>query len=547
MPSKSKWFCLAASTVVLSAACTGVITDPGSKPEESSAPLDCSSKAVKPGKAPLRRLTHRELDNTIRDLLGDESRPGSSFTPDAQSLGFDNMAETQAVSPLLAEQYEKAAIEISTHAVEDLEGLLGCDPDTDASCVHDFVTTFGKRAFRRPLTTPEVERHVGFYAQMQSEYGTSDGVRLLLQAILLSPNFLYRLELTPSAKAGAIRLSAYEVATRLSYFLWGSLPDEELFAAADSGQLDSAAEVATQARRMLKDQRARDAVASFTTQWLSLARLDSTEKDAELFPDFTTAIPPLLRQQTLRFFDWVLFEGDGRWSTLLGSKTSFMNAELSAFYGISNDSLGSELEKVELGDEYSGFLTHAGLLSVLAHENQTSLVERGKFVREMLLCDDLPAPPPNLVVVPPDPDPNATTRERFAEHVADPACALCHDKMDPIGFSFEHFGADGRWRAKENGLKIDATGELTGTDVDGPIDGVASLAERLSQSDEVRRCVVMTWFRYAQGRGQDETDACSIERAQKAFTSSDGDIRELIVELTQTDAFLYRTAGGTEE
>lgn len=546
MTSKPKWFCMAASAAVLTVACTGVITDPGSKPESTGATLDCNTKQVKPGKAPLRRLTHREFDNTIRDLLGDESRPGSSFTPDAQSLGFDNMADTQAVSPLLAEQYEKAAIEISTQAVTDLEGLMGCDPDTDASCVKDFVTTFGKRAFRRPLTSTEVDRHVGFYTQMQGEYGTSDGVRLLLQAILLSPSLLYRLELTQKTQAGAVRLSPYEVATRLSYFLWGSLPDDELFAAADSGQLETPADIATQARRMLKDQRARDAVASFTKQWLSLGRLDSTEKDSEMFPDFTSAIPPLLRQQTLRFFDWVLFEGDGRWSTLLTSKTSFMNSELGAFYGLSDDSLGGELEKVELGDEYSGFLTQAGLLSVLAHEDQTSLVERGKFVREMLLCDDLPAPPPNLIVVPPDPDPNATTRERFAAHVADPACAQCHDKMDPIGFSFEHFGADGRWRDKENGLAIDASGELTGTDVDGEIDGVASLAERLVQSDEVQKCVVMTWFRYAHGRGQDETDGCSIQKAQQVFKSSDGDIRELIVALTQTDAFLYRT-GGTAE
>ncbi len=545
MSSKVNWLAVTLVAAAFAAGCTGVITDPSpSGGETTKQKLDCSTKERRPGRAPVRRLTNREFDNTIRDLLGDDSRRGESFAPDAQSLGFDNMAQTQSVSPLLAEQYESAVREIATTASGDVQSLLGCDPDSDATCVRKFVTTFGKRAFRRPLEATEIDRRVSFYDQMKASYGTSDGVRLLLEAFLLSPSFLYRLELDGAvAGADVVKLSAYEVATRLSYFLWGSMPDDELFAAADAGQLETPGDVAEQARRMLQDPRARDAVASFTSQWLSLARLDSTEKDPALFPGFTAGIRPLLREQTLRFFDYVLFEGDARWETLLTSKIGFLNQELGAFYGVSQPPSGEALQKVELDEHASGFLTHAGLLSILAHENQTSLVERGKFVREMLLCDDLPSPPPDLVVVPPDPDPNATTRERFAEHVKDPSCALCHDRMDPIGFTFEHFGADGRWREKENGLPIDASGELTGTDADGKLDGVRSLAERLAQSEQVQKCVVMTWFRYAHGRGQEEADACSIESARQIFSETGGNVLELIVALTKTDAFLYRTKG----
>lgn len=542
---------LAAFALVAAAACTGVIEAPGASNGSSagsgggtkSAALNCKPGTIRPGAAPLRRLTNAEYDNTVRDLLGDTSQPGRQFTPDAQSLGFDNNADAQSVSQLLAEQYETAAQALSTKAVENVPALMGCDPVSGGEpCVRGFVESFGARAYRRPLATPEVDRLVGFYTTMRTEYGVNDGVRLMLQAMLQSPHFLYRIELGGTPAGGdAVRLSPHELATRLSYFLWATMPDDELFAAADAGQLSTQEQIATQARRMLDDPKARDSIRSFFRQWLFLDRMDSLAKDATLYPEFKPALGPLMRQETQQFVDHVMFEGDRRLHTLLRADFSFMNAELASFYGEGAAPAGSGFQKVSLDPKRrSGLLTHAGLLALHAHTNQTSLVERGKFVLEQLLCQDLPPPPQDLVVVPPDPDPNSTTRERFEAHVADPACAGCHLKTDSIGFAFEHYDAAGRWRDTENGLAIDSKGALYDTDVDGEVKDAIELAEKLASSEQVMACAVNTWFRYGHGRAQSEDDACSLEQARKVFQSSGGDLRELIVALVQTDAFLYR-------
>ncbi|HZO16485.1 MAG TPA: DUF1592 domain-containing protein, partial [Polyangiaceae bacterium] len=524
--------------LVGSAACLGTIGGGGG--DNSRTLGNCN--ASKASRSPLRRLTRLEYNHTVRDLLGDDTAPADAFVAEEQALGFDNNADALNPTQLLVEQYELAAEALSTSAVSDLNGLTGCDASAEGEdvCAERFVATVGRRAYRRSLDADEEARLVGFYAAQKAQYDHATAIRLTLKAMLLSPHFLYRVELgmpTPGVE-GATRLTAYELASRLSYLLWSTMPDDELLSAAERGELESAAQVAAQARRMLEDPRARDAIANFHRQWLELGRLDHVTKDAALFPSYGPELVALLRQETNRFIEHVLLEGDGTLHTLLRADYSFMNATLAAHYGVSG-AAGEELEMVPLdATRHSGLLTHASLLSTLAGPTETSPVRRGKFVRERFLCQTLPPPPPDVMITLPEKDPTATTRERFAQHTEDPMCASCHQLMDPIGFGFEHYDAVGVWRDQENDLPIDASGEMVG--FDASFDGVTELAELLASSEEVRSCLVTQWFRYAYGRAEVDDDTCTLEDLRTSFAASSANIRDLLVALTQTDAFLYR-------
>jgi hypothetical protein len=221
---------------------------------------------------------------------------------------------------------------------------------------------------------------------------------------------------------------------------------------------------------------------------------------------------------------------------------TFLNEPLAAFYG-SPGPVGSEFQRTTLdGVRRAGFLTQAGILAALAKPNQTSPVQRGKFVQEQLLCNDLPPPPANVEITLPEPSPTATTRERFSQHASLPTCAACHTLMDPIGLGFEHYDGSGRWRDSENGMAIDASGVVNGSDVDGPFVGAIELADRLGHSERVRACFVRQWFRFAYGRGDTPADQCTLATLTSRFAAGKANVRELLVALTESDAFLYRPA-----
>jgi len=231
---------------------------------------------------------------------------------------------------------------------------------------------------------------------------------------------------------------------------------------------------------------------------------------------------------------------------MLTASYTFVSPELAAFYGVTAPS-GPGFERVELDPaERAGLLTMGSLLTINAHSNQTSPVHRGKLVREAFLCDIMPLPPPDVMITVPTPDPDSTARERFAEHSKNPTCKACHELMDPIGFGFENYDAVGRFRALENGAAIDASGSIIQSDIDGEFDGAVELAHKLTGSNDVRDCYATQWFRYASGRGETHADKCSTTALRERFKASGGDIKELLVALTQTDAFLYRKAGGAQ-
>lgn len=542
------------------AACVGNIGDPppGKPPGEAQGPV-CDG--VQPGESPIRRMTRFEYNNTVRDLLGDNTNPADEFVAEEEALGFNNQATALGVTQLLAEQYMEASEKIAANAAKDLTKLLPCDPAAigEDACAKQFINVFGGRAYRRPISGEDLIRLDNLYLWGKSEFDFSTGIQLVIQAMLQSTRFLYRVELgLGSTHAGdvtrsdlqhmalqkaVIELDSYEIASRLSYLFWGSMPDEELFAAAAAGKLGTPEEIKAQAERMLEDPRARAAVDNFHAQWLGLHTVDTFTKDPAVYPSFDDALRPLWQAETLGFLQHVVFDGEGDVSTMFTAPYSFMNAELAAFYGVQGPS-GEAFEKVDVDPaQRSGFLTHASVLAINAKPNQSSPVHRGKFVRERLLCQILPPPPNDVVIVAPDVDPNATTREKFAQHSEDPACASCHRLMDPIGFGFEHYDGVGAWRDTDHGFPVDASGEVLGSrDADGPFDGAVELGARLADSDQVRQCVATQWFRFGYGRAEHDDDQCTMKKLQQAFADSGFNIKGLLIALTQTDAFRYRRA-----
>jgi hypothetical protein len=341
-----------------------------------------------------------------------------------------------------------------------------------------------------------------------------------------------------------VQLGPYEIASRLSYLLWSSMPDDELLAAADAGELATPEQIKAQAERMLEDGRARAAVANFHRQWLELSHLETINKDPATYPAYSEDLRPLWKSETEAFLDYVVFEdAAGDVATLFTAPYSFMNAELAAFYGVEGPE-GGAFQRVDLDPtQRAGFLTHASVLASLAKPNQSSPVHRGKFVRERLLCEILPPPPNNIEIKAPDVTPGVSTRERFSQHRDDPNCATCHVLMDPIGFGFEHYDGIGLWRDNDEGVPVDATGEIAGSrSANGTFDGAIELAHQLAESEQVRQCVVSQWFRFGYGRAEQEEDRCSMDQLQQAFAESGHNIRALLVALTQTEAFRYRRA-----
>ena len=487
----------------------------------------CVPGTLQPGPSPLRRLTPFEYDRTVHDLLGDTSGPGTAFALEASALGYDNNADAMVMSTLLASQTLDAAETLSQAA--DVLALVLCDVGQvgETGCATEFIQKFGRRAFRRPLSPAQVSSLQAVYAAARgqgSDHPT--GLRQVLEAMLLSTSFLYRVEPAQTMAGPAVAaVDAYGLASRLSYLLWASMPDATLLVAADSGHLTSAADVEREARRMLGDARARTAVSNFHRQWLMLERIEQSPKDATSFPGFASLVPDL-QQETRSFLDHAFWDSQTGMLELFTGKVTSLGAPLAQFYGAS---------------PRGGFLTQGLFLATQASATETSPVRRGKFVREQLLCDQLPSPPAAFVL-PAASGPTATMRERLAAHTQSSACSGCHQLMDPIGLGFEAYDASGHGRDTEAGRPVDAHGVvLKTTDADGPFEGALELERRLAGSGQVRRCIARQWFRFGYGRAETVADACTLEALEQSLKRSGGNFPELLVALTQTDAFLHRT------
>jgi len=521
----------------------GVPPGGGPGPGPGPTPVVCDSDDLFPGRAPLRRLTVAEYDNTVRDLFGDASQPALRLVDNERGV---LAADARIVTPLLAEQYMFAAEDVAERLVDpaELDGTLGCDRMAmgDDTCARDFIERNLVRAYRRPAEAGEVDTLYALYEAGRDDGGFDMGVQLVIEAMLQSPSFLYRVEIVPTDGEAIVRLDGYQLATRLSYFLWSTMPDDTLLAAAEAGALDTDEGVEIHVRRMLADDQAAATIQAFFARFLELDKLDGLDKDTAVFPTWTEGTEELFRRETQAFVREVVIDGDGSWVTLMTAPWSMMNADLADYYGVGGPS-GDAFERVELDPQYhAGVLTQGSVLATRARTYETSPVHRGMFIRGNVMCGIIPDVPEGLEITLPPPDPDATTRERFAAHRADPYCASCHRQLDPLGFAFEHFDAAGQFRTTENDLDIDASGELTDSDNDGTFAGGVELGTMLTESERTQSCFAERWFPQAFGRGDEGQDECALDDLLARFRDGGFDVRELIVGLALSETFIYRVA-----
>ncbi len=526
---------------------------PGDHPNGAGggSPLGACGAAPSPGRSPLRRLNRAEYISTAGDLLGlaNAEELAGSLPPDEQGGGFSNNADALVVTSLLAGGFIDVSERLAAAASADVSKLTGCAPtEEEAACASRFTASFGSRAFRRPLTNEELVRYQGMYTTLRVGSSFAEAIGVLVRAFLQSPHFLYRVEVGVPGAAGAavVPVTPFELASRLSYALWGSMPDAALFSAAETGALGAVAGIESELRRMLADSRAHASIARFNREWLGIDGVSAVSKDPALFPEavWNATLQSDLRNELETFVNDV-FWSDGSLETLLSAPYSMLNANLAQFYGVPAPA-GSGFVRVNLPPEQrAGILTSGGMLASLASNNQTSPVHRGKFVREKILCQELPAPPNDVVIKVPEPTPNTSTRQRYTEHSVNVQCAGCHALMDPIGFGFENYDPIGRYRTEDAGFPVDASGELVGSSaISGPFVGAVELAKRLATSAEARDCVATQVFRYTVGRAEQAEDACSLEGVKARFAERGYDMRELWVAVAVSDAFRFRSVTG---
>jgi hypothetical protein len=459
-----------------------------------------------------------------------ESRP--------DGFSFDTHGPSRVSSSPLAEATFRMSKDASSRV--DIPKLMACTKGVDDTCAKDFVARFGKRAFRRPLSADESRR---YESMVLAGTDRVKGARLVVRAMLGSPAFLYRTETGSPRPDGTFVLTPWETASAISYALVGSMPDDELFSAAEKGELSTVAGREKQARRLLASPRLRDTLGTFALEWLGAESIGDVEKNAALYPDDSPALRASMREEAKRFFNHVVFDGSHRASELFTANYTFVDGRLAKLYGMQAPADPSAFERRDYPDRArAGVMGQASVLATTAHSDQTSPIRRGLFVRRNLLCQDLPPPPPNAGTVPKI-DPSATTRERFAQHTANPFCATCHRHIDPVGFGFERFDPIGRLRDTEGGKPIDAKGDMSdveglGTGTHASFTDLASLGVTLGASHAAEACVAKQLYRFT--RGVKETDGCATKPYEKRFAEHGGDVRELLVDLVSSEEFTVR-------
>jgi hypothetical protein len=501
----------------------------------------------------LRRLTHSQYNNTVRDLLGDYSRPADRFPPEDFVNGFRNQFRTQGMPPLLTEAYGAAAEKLALNAFRagDVNGLVPCRPSSarDVKCRDEFVRTFGLRAFRRPLDEAEVERYTRLFNTQATKSGRFlEGARVVVEAMLQSPKFLFHVE---GGSDGRFR--DYALASRLSYFLWDTMPDQRLFDAAATGELRTAGGLERVARSMLEQPLAKQAVDEFFAEWLRFDRTLGSVKDRRRYPEFTPELAAMMVQET-RLLLGNLVWSDRSFMEAFTAEYSFLNSDLASVYGLPAPAGEFELVRFPASAHRAGLLGQASFLSSNAGPVETSPTARGIFIREQLLCQHVPNPPPgvNTDVPAPTPDRPLPRRQRMQAHVESPTCATCHRLMDPIGFGLENYDGIGRWREREAiefeenrrgspgrtvELPIDASGEIAGL-ANGGFTEPKQIGRLLAESRACQECIVKQVFRYAFGRLETPSDRETVRTVSATFRESGFRFKELLVALVRSPQFL---------
>lgn len=499
----------------------------------------------------LRRLTHSQYNHTVRDLLGDQTSPANQFPPEDFVNGFRNQSRAQNLSPLLIEAYSAAAERLARNTFRggDTHGLLPCKQATP-SCRARFIREFGLKAFRRPLEAAEQKR---YEALMAREKDLAAGAQLVVEAMLQTTSFLFRLDESADA-----RWKPYVTASRLSYSIWDSLPDQELLEAAARGELNSSQGVEKASRRMLDHTRARESFSEFLSQWMRFDRVLTASKDRRKFPLFTRETAVAMTEEA-RLFVGDLVWNDRPFMDLFTAGYGYVNSDLAAIYGVKAPVKEFDRVSFPAGSERAGLLGQALFLALTAKPEDSSPTARGLFVREQFLCQHVPEPPAgvNTNLPPVTEEKPQTNRDRMSEHATNPSCATCHRLIDPIGFGFERFDAVGAKREKfqlqfasmrrgESGnrrgplktvdLEIDASGYVAGLP-ESQFSSPSQLGSVLAKSVQCQECVVKQYFRYTLGRMETPADRPLIRQVLEDFRKSDFRFKELIVSLMRARGF----------
>lgn len=509
------------------------------------------------GPAPLRRMSDAQYLNALRDLFPGQAPALPPLPHDAASAGFDNAAEAQQPSDVRISRYETIANLYAKGATADgaaVATLVGCTdwsmPTRAAACSAKFIDAMGSRLFRRPLAADERERFQLHFQQWQASIDFEAAVSLTLSAMLQAPQFLYRPEPSaPDATSRVEPVEPYAMASRLSFFLWESMPDDALVAAASRGELETAEQVRGQAERMLDDTRARRVLWNFHRQWLGLDRVLGDEhlvRTPEVDPGWTAATPLAAAIESQLFVENVLF-ANGSLRDLLTSRRAWVNAEMARIYGVAAPADPAAWTEVELPpSERAGILTRVAFLAGHSHRGATSPPIRGNGVALRFFCQPPVAPPPGVDLSQPKADPAdgpRTNRMLFEARTAPASCQSCHRGLNGLGFGFERYGAGGRYEVREQGLGIDAHGRLYGTDIDRTFDGAIELSAALDESSMVHRCATQQWMRYALGRGLADEETALADAVGLNFERSGGNVRALLLDIVTSPTFRLRRVG----
>ncbi len=497
-----------------------------------------------PAQGSFKRLTDAEFRNSVRDLLGDVQM--GETEPDTFINGFAKVGSSQvAISLNGVEKYDLALEAATKQLFADAarRGMfLGCAPSgtSDSACFGAFVTRFGRLAWRRPLTDAEQQS----YAKLATSLATTladvnEALRLTTKALLLSPNFLYRLERgKPAADAKWWRFTSRELASGLAYFLTNTTPDAPLLDAADRDELSTVDGIRAQAQRLLTAPHGRESVGNFATELFRLALVAGRAKDPGLFPQYTPSLQTAIAREVPSLFQNIVFDRKASALELFTTRDTFVNADLASLYGVNSAGLtAASWQAVTLPADglRSGLLGTSAFLSLYANQKEGSPTQRGKFIRTFLMCQQIPDPPPNVSTVIEDPPPGVvlTKREKLAAHRKQATCAGCHALMDPLGLTLENFDAVGAFRPTENGLTIDAGGDFDGTPFNGPVE----LGKLLATSPKVSECLVRNLYRYATGHAELPSEEAVIVSLSDRFAAGGHDFQGLMLDLVSSDGF----------
>ncbi|MCX4244511.1 DUF1588 domain-containing protein [Paraliomyxa miuraensis] len=493
-----------------------------------------------------RRMTQAELDNTLEDLLGDLTRPARQFLSEDEHTPFDNDYRLQLVSRTYVESMEVLSIDVANRLIAtpaERDRVVGCTPTGpgDEACFRQFIEHFGRLALRRPLQSEEIDA----YATLQSFATEVDpaidndfytAVALVISAIIQDPEFLYRLEVgSPTTEPGVSKLTDLELATKVSYLLWGSTPDDELLADAEAGLLQEPADRAASIERLLADPRARRQLYRWHAMWLGYRGIPHEATLVEAFNRETTAL-----------IDRVIFDDRTSYRELFSAGETYVDDYLADHYGFDRPAGGEGW--VTYPSDRAGILSHGSVLASFSKFTDTSPTQRGILIQERLQCSPIPRPPPEVDSdnPPGNPDdPTACKEQRYLAHQEVESCAGCHSLMDPIGMGLENYDIAGVFRATDEGkpeCTITGQGELPGV---GTFSGPRELSERLLESGRVERCVAQQYLTYATGRTLELDEATAIDRLHEDFEARGLDFRQMMIDLAGSERFGFRREPGT--